>query len=111
MLEFPYPCQIISRSTTGGTIDDGYGNLTPTLGTIDSFCDLQQTSRTEPPLSGETSITTWNIYLPVDTVIDTGDAVVVNNKVYELIGDPWNADSGSNMVNHVEATATLQGGV
>jgi hypothetical protein len=107
MIEFPYGCQILRR--TAGTIDDGYGNLLPTTGTVDTFCDLQQVGRDEPITQGENSITTWSLYMPVDTALDTTDAVVVGGKTYELTGDPWVADTGSNAVNHIEATVVRQG--
>ncbi len=103
-IEFPYGCDIITR--TAGTIDDGYGNLREVEGTVTTVCDLQQVAREEPGLAGELSKTTWNLFLPVTagTILDTADAVVVKGDEYEMVGDPWLADTGSTRVNHVEAT-------
>lgn len=104
---FPYPCEVLTRMA--GTIDDGFGNLIPVQGTVDSFCDLQQSRREEPGLGGEASRTTWDLFMPVGmgTILDTADAVRVNGQVYEMVGDPWMADTGSTRVNHVEATVVL----
>jgi hypothetical protein len=107
MEPFPYSCEIVRR--TAGTALDEYGNAISTLGTINASCDLQQVGRTEPGGSGEISITTWSLFLPVDAELDTGDMIRVNGKTYELTGDPWVADTMSDRVNHVEATVVRQG--
>lgn len=104
---FPYSCEVISY--TEGTITDDYGNPQVTRGTIDTVCDYQQVRTTEPALAGESSITTWDFFFPTGTVIDTASRVVVDGATYELVGDPWDANQGSNAVNHIEATAVRQG--
>lgn len=108
MKQFPYACSIVRR--TAGTILDDYGNAIPTLGTVDTFCDLQQVRRDEPELAGESSITTWNLYMGAGEALDTSDVVSVDGAMYELVGDPWVADTGSQAVNHLEATVVRQGG-
>ena len=70
----------------------------------ETVCDLQQRQRDEPDPAGELSITTWDIFFPAGTEVDTGDAVIVGSYVYELLGDPWDANQGSAAVNHVAAT-------
>lgn len=96
------PCTLVRRTDAG--TDDIYGNEQRTETLVTTTCSLQQTRREEPDAAGEASETTWSLFLPTGTAIDTGDGVVVNDAVYEVIGQPWDADEGSAAVNHVEAT-------
>lgn len=104
---FPFSCEII-RATAGTAIDE-YGDAVSTYGTVQTVCDLQQGGSDEPADAGEASFTTWNLFLPVDAELDTGDAIRVNGNVYQLVGDPWTLDTGSDNVNHVEARVALEG--
>jgi hypothetical protein len=66
---------------------------------------LQQRRRDEGDTVGEVSETLWDVFLPTGTTLDTGDAVLVGNYRYEIVGQPWDATEGSTAVHHVEATA------
>lgn len=107
------PCTLILRSQAETTEDD-YGNeIHGEAPRVDTVCNLQQTRREEAPDAGETSDTRWKLFLlpevrdeanePVE--IDTGDAVEVDGRVYELIGDPWLVESPfTGRKSHVEVT-------
>jgi len=95
-------CVLLIRQEEEG---DDYGNSV--LGEpveVETTCALQQRDRDEPAGEGETSVTEWNLFLPYGTDINTGDAVRVKGRVYELVGDPWDADEGSRALWHVAAT-------
>lgn len=84
---------------------DAHGREIPATGHTETFCDVQQRSRREPGDEGELSDTIWDGFFPPGTVLNTGDAVIVNALGrFELIGDPWSANTGSLGVAHVEAT-------
>lgn len=102
------PCTIIRR--TPSVTHDIYGNDVPTESTVDTVCEIQQTQRTEPPTAAELGVTTYDVWLPIGTALGTGDALVVAGREYELIGDPWVADSGSAAVHHVAATVRRTAG-
>jgi len=96
------PCVLLLRQEEE---EDALGN--PVLGEpveVEAMCALQQRDRDEPAGEGETSVTEWNLFLPHRTEINTGDAVRVKGRVYELVGDPWDADEGSRALWHVAAT-------
>lgn len=81
--------------------DDGYGNLVPTITEVETVGELQQVRREE----GEVSDTHWLLILPADSEIDTGDAVSIEGRTYELIGDPWFArNPRTQLLSHVECT-------
>lgn len=93
---------ILSR--TAGTATDVYGNATSGTTSVPVSCEIQQLRRSEPGEAGEFSVTEWVGFFPTGTVIDTGDALVVDGSTYEVVGDPWDADSGTAAVHHVEAS-------
>jgi hypothetical protein len=98
------PCTILRRSS-GGEVDD-YGDPVVSETESETVCELQQLSRAEPAAEGELGVSTWVVFFPVNTEVDTSDAVVVEGQgTFELVGDPWNANQGSAAVNHVAATA------
>lgn len=100
------PCTIVYRDT--GTETDDYGDPVVTETTVETSCELQQKTREEPPLEGETSVTEWNVYFwDISLELYTADALIVDGDTYELVGIPWVADSGSSAVRHIEATAKL----
>lgn len=103
------PCTIVRRFAS--IDDDDFSNERPTEDYVDTVCEIQQAQRTEPAGEGELSVTTWNVFLPSDVVAHNGDALVLDDgSEYELVGEPWRADSGSAAVHHVEATAKLTRG-
>lgn len=102
------PLTLVSRSDEGAT--DLYGNPAPTETQTAVLGELQQVRRTEPDDSGELSDTTWLLVLPAGTSVNTGDAVICDGEVYEVIGDPWNArNPRTEVISHVEATLRRTG--
>lgn len=96
------PCVLLLRQEGE---EDALGNPVPGEPVeVETFCSFQQRRRDEPDGEGETSATEWNLFLPYGTEINTGDAVRVKGRVYELVGDPWDADEGSRSLWHVAAT-------
>lgn len=118
-------CTVVRRSTSendpgvSGASVDTYGNpvspdatdsLTDDTEDIFTVCWVQQDRRTEPGDEGEMSDSFWTIFLPWGTDLDTGDAVEVDGYgVFELVGDPWPAQQGSQRMWHVEATGRRTG--
>ncbi len=97
------PMTLIQRADVGD-IDD-YGNAVKTETRIATTGALQQIRRDEPEGEGELSDTRWLLVMPWGTPLTTGDAVEYRGQVYELVGDPWNADDiGSEAMWHVEGT-------
>jgi len=96
------PCTIVRRSEDGTV--DSYGNEIPDETLATSTCSLQQTRRDEPSSAGEVSVTTWTLFLPTGTPLDTNDGVLIGDAEYEVIGQPWDATEGSPAIHHVEAT-------
>lgn len=101
-------CTIVTRSDSGDT--DDYGNPIETETSTDTACELQQLQRAEPNDAGEFSDSTWAIFLPAGTTISTGDAVTVDETVYELVGAPWEVRHPiTGRMTHIECTARLAG--
>lgn len=101
------PCTIIRRSDVGDVDEDN--NEIPGETPVETLCNLQQVRRDEPASEGELSVTAWNCYFPAGTELTTADAVEIEGHLYELAGDPWDANQGSAAVNHVEATLVRTG--
>lgn len=97
------PVTIVTR--TDGDAEDEYGNAVPDESMTTTLGELQQERRDEPNTAGETSDSRWLLILPAGTVINTGDAVIVDSEVYEVVGAPWPArNPRTGVVSHVEAT-------
>ena len=97
------PVTIVTRTDSGST--DEYGNSIPSETMTETVGELQQVRRDEPGDAGETSDTRWLLVVPAGTVINTGDAVIVDSEVYEVVGAPWLArNPRTQTVHHVEAT-------
>jgi hypothetical protein len=102
------PCEIERRSLSADT--DRYGNYLNTTTIVATVCELQQRIRKEPGEEGELSDTIWRAFFPAGTPIDTSDAVVVDDIVYEVVGDPWQArNPRTQTLSHVEATLRKTG--
>lgn len=95
---------ILSR--TAGTATDVYGNATQGTTSVAISCEIQQIRRAEPGDQGEFSVTEWVGFFPSGTSLDTGDQVVVASMggTFEVVGEPWDATTGSAAVRHMEAT-------
>lgn len=103
------PLTIIRRTDSGDT--DEFGNEIPDETMVDDLGALQQMQRKEPTDAGELSAATYTLFLAAGTVIDTGDAVIVGDSTYELVGDPsrvYNERTG--IEHHVKATVVLTAG-
>lgn len=99
---------IVARSDTGDT--DEYGNPVPTEAATTVLGELQQVRRDEPGDQGELSDTHWLLILPAGTSIDTGDAVICDGEIYEVVGDPWPArNPRTGAQSHIEATLRRTG--
>ena len=78
---------------------------------VETVGELQQTQRTEPGDAGETSDTRWLLVLPAGTVVNTGDAVIVDGEVYEVVGAPWPARNPRlGVASHIEASVRRTAG-
>lgn len=97
------PCTIIRRTSDGD--EDDFAPRGPVESYIDTVCEIQQAVRTEPMDAGNLSLTSWMVYMPVDTELDSSDALLIDGMgEFEVIGQPWRADTGSPAVHHLEAT-------
>lgn len=100
-------CLLLRRDPAGS--QDVYGNELEGEATATGDCSLQQQQRAE---GGDgLSDTRWLLVLPAGTVIDTGDAVKVDGRRYELVGEPWPVtDPRTQTVSHVECTVRRAAG-
>lgn len=97
------PVTIVQRSSSG-TVDE-FGGETATETLVETVGELQQQRRDEQADAGELSDTRWLLVLPAGTEIDTGDGVLIDGEVFEVIGAPWEARNPRTMlVSHIEAT-------
>lgn len=97
------PITIVRRTASGDT--DTFGNDVPTETLIATVGELQQRQRLEPEAEGELSDAQWTLFLLPGTDIATGDAVVCDGRIYELVGDPWDArNPRTQILSHVECT-------
>lgn len=93
---------IIRRVETGEK--DSVGDSITKEVKVETRCALQQRRREEHEEGGEISDSLSTLFLPFGTEIDTGDAVEVDDQRYELAGEPWSAQEGSQSLWHVEAS-------
>lgn len=97
------PMTIVRRSA-GATADE-FGNIIDVEVAEDVFGELQQQQRSEPVAEGELSDTRWILFLPAGTELGTGDAIVCDGHIYELVGNPWDVRNPRTQdESHVEAT-------
>jgi hypothetical protein len=95
---------VIVRRTAGETTD-AFGNNVSAEASTPVLGELQQQQRTEPLAEGELSDTRWIVFLPASTDLSTGDAIVCDGHIYELVGDPWEVRNPRTQTeSHVEAT-------
>jgi hypothetical protein len=81
------PCTIITRSESGAT--DIYGDPERDEGSVQTVCELQPRSATEPANAGDLSSEDWTGYfLPADaSSLDSSSAVYVEGLgEFELVG-------------------------
>lgn len=98
------PVTIITREYDPDTVDTG-GVETPVETLTETVGELQQQQRTEPVEAGDLSDTKWLLILPAGASVMTGDAVLIDDMVFEVVGDPWHArNPRTQQASHVEAT-------
>lgn len=106
------PCTLVLRDGTGTVDDDGEEVIQTT--SVETVCELQQRSRSEDDQQGELSDTTWALYLLpgiINDAVDSGDAVVIDGAVYEVVGKPWAARNPlTQATSHIEATVRRTAG-
>lgn len=93
----------VIRRTSGDTFDE-YGGDIPDESAVDVLGEIQQTRRDEPADASELSVTTWTVFLPIGTLVRTGDAILYAGESFEVVGEPWQANTGSATMHHVECT-------
>lgn len=102
-------CTILRRSVSAGR--DEYGSEIPSVSEDQTVCELQQEARSEQGDKGELSDTAWVLFLPPGTEVNTGDAVIVEGRTYELIGDPWPVrNPRTREPHHIECTVRRTAG-
>jgi hypothetical protein len=100
------PCQIVRRQPSDVT--DIYGNELPAEELVDAVCAIQaaqQRQASEPGGAGEVASDQYTgFFLPtVDGLLDTADAVVADELVYELVGAPNRViDLETQELSHIE---------
>lgn len=105
-------CVITQRSFDGA--EDRDGNITATVTTATTVCELQQQHRAEtvgtrnqgaPPDRGEVAVSDWLLIVPAGTDLRHVDSVTVDGETFELIGEPWAARNPRTATeSHIEAT-------
>lgn len=101
------PCTLLREEKTGV---DEHGDAIYEPAEVETVCALQQQRRSETEDGGEISDTVWKLFLPYGTEIGIGDAIVVNGRRYELVGESWDAAEGSRSMWHVEASVERTSG-
>lgn len=106
------PCTITRRSASS-TLIDASGDAVISTATVVTVCEIQRQQRrseSEPADQGELSDTHWDLFLPWGTALDTSDKVAVGGQAYEVVGAPWNAQTGSPRMWHVAASVRRTAG-
>jgi len=101
------PCTILQRVPTGEK--DRHGDVITKLVEVETYCSLQKVRGAEHEDGGEVPDTSWLLWLPWGTAIDSGAAVRAKGRQYEVVGDPWDVDEGSRSLWHVEAAVRRTG--
>lgn len=88
-----------------------YGDPEIDTNDVETVCELQQVETDEPDLAGEFAKSTWNLFLPVGTAIDTTDQVIIDGFIYEITGEPEAQGATNNRWGFVEAELVRTGKV
>lgn len=104
------PCTLLLRDNSDDVDDFSEEEAEPTE--VETVCEIQQRNRQERGDQAELSDTTWNVFLPLGTEIDSGDAIRVDDLgEFELIGAPESKRNPlTQLESHVEATARRTAG-
>ncbi len=69
--------------------EDDYGNAAETWVEGASYpCRLEPTSGQERTVDRDTQVSDWRLFLPADAELTGRDRVVVDSKVFEVVGPP-----------------------
>jgi hypothetical protein len=103
------PATLLRRTEEG---EDAHGNPKYEVEEVDVVCELQQFRRQEARANvDDLSDSLWDLYLPAGTEVDSGDAIVVDGRTYEILGEPWEArDPFTERFSHIEATVRRTAG-
>lgn len=83
--------QALSLQSVGPTTTDAYGNAIPgAIGApVTVYGYLEQTATTEDITSRQTTVTSWQAYLPPGTAIHPMDFLTYNGQKFQVDGEPW----------------------
>lgn len=100
------PVQIVRRGPSGTT--DDYGNEIPGETVVSTVCEFQNQrgrSDAEDGSHNELAESRWDVFLPADTDITSGDALIVDGLEYEVDGEAWPVRNPlTQTMSHVEVT-------
>lgn len=100
---------IVHRGYDPDVINE-YGDEIPVDSETETVCEVQQQRASEPGMEGEFSSEDWIGFFPITIGMNTGDAVTVAGVgTFEVVGDPWYADTGTVQVHHVEVNLRQAG--
>lgn len=106
------PLTLVRRSAASAETD-AFGNIVPTETLVEVVGELQQQRRAEPGDDSEMSDTNWILFLLAGTDVNTGDGVICDGQLYELVGDPWQVrNPRTQLQSHIECSVrrTAQAG-
>ncbi len=104
MMNQPLTIQSVGPSTT-----DAYGNALPgPLGApVATVGYLEQTTTTEYLTGRQTTITTWQAYLPAGTAIHPMDYINYLAQRFQVDGEPWLVfNPRTSAVTHIQVKLT-----
>lgn len=100
------PCQLVRRGPSGD--EDDYGNELQGETVVSTVCEFQSVRSRGDQEDGshnELAESRWNVFLPADTDVASGDALIVSGVEYEVDGEAWLARNPRTQgVSHVEVT-------
>ena len=99
-------CQIVRRGPSG--MEDDYGNEIAGESVVSTVCEFQKQNTMGEQESGsrnDLADSSWDVFFPADTDIDSGDALLVDGKEYEVDGEPWTVRNPvTGQLSHVECS-------
>jgi hypothetical protein len=101
--------QNLTVQTVGGSTLDAYGNVIPVLlGTpVATVGYLEQSTTTEYLTGRQTTITTWQAYLPDEAVIHPMDFITYQGQRFQVDGEPWHVfNPRTSAVSHIQVKLT-----
>lgn len=102
--------QSLTVQTVDGSTLDAYGNAVPgAVGApVAVLGYLEQSSTTEFLNARQTTVTTWQAYLPADTAIHPMDYITYNAQRFQVDGEPWLVfNPRTSAVSHIQCKLTV----